>query len=1027
MDKHSLLTFGRIKQFLERELKPKHDRQSPLKIDMCTVAHPNEATALAEGPWKSVAEGHCYGPAYTVFWFRVTGEIPKDWAGETVALIAEVGGERTLWNANTPIHGLDGPHDEFRLTPQAQGGEPVDLVIQAYTMNPQATLHGREPHRDKLVAEVRTAYLAVINRPKRQLYYDLCFVLSLIESLAEGDPNRHMLLRVANDVCNLYRDTPAGWSKSSKALKEAVANLSGEIAHTITPVGHAHLDTAWLWPISMTRLKMAHTTANQLALMERYPKYVFVHSQASQYEWLEEEHPALLKRVKDAIKRGQWEVVGSMWVEADCNLAGGEALVRQILYGRRYFKNVLGVTTEDLWLPDVFGYSAAMPQILRKFGIQAFLTQKISWNQTNKFPHNTFWWQGIDGTKIWSHFPPADTYVGDATPKQLLQSVKNHKDHARSDQSLYVFGHGDGGGGPTEMHLELLKRAETAPCMPEIQWGKKAVEFFQNARETSRDLMTWVGELYLEYHRGTYTSQAANKAGNRDCEFLLRDAELLACFDPGFPANYPSKEFESAWKLLLLNQFHDILPGSSVREVYEDSDRDYASIRKTTHGLIDQHLKAIGQKLNTEGMNQPLAIFHNSSMPTQASIPWTATEAPPVLRCGEQMLATQVIEAFGERSLIFATPQAALASVAVADLREGKPDESLRLKTGPRKLENHEWVVKFDPHGNITSIQSQEDPSLDFVEPGGLANLFQLFEDQPLFWSAWDIDPFSLENPTELIRSDSFEIVERGPVRVAAELHKKFGKSTLKQRISLGPTPGIRFDTWIDWREDDKLLKVAFPVNVNTTRATCDIQFGHVERLTHRNTTWDAAKFEVCAQKWVDLSEGGHGVALINTGKYGHDFIGSTMRLSLLRSPKAPDPECDMGEHRFTYVLLPHFDKVRQADVVSASYAINSPPRCVALESSAGAAGELPRLVHCDNRNVVIEAVKKAEDSNRIVVRLYECHNTRGTAFLSMARPIKRAHLADLNEVPIADLEVMDHGVMFEFKPFEIMTILVEV
>ncbi|HRJ25874.1 MAG TPA: glycoside hydrolase family 38 C-terminal domain-containing protein [Fimbriimonadaceae bacterium] len=1027
MEKHPTITLARIQQFWERELKPRHDESAPLKIETCDGEFRDEAAARANGKWRPAPAGMRYGPAYTIRWFRVTGQIPSAWAGLPVALVAEVGGERTIWRDLSPVHGLDGPHAEAILWQPAQGGEAVDLVIQAYTMNPQATLHGREPARQADVAEVQTAYLTPISKAKRRLAYDVLFVMSLIEGLPETDPGRAHLLRAANQMVNTYRDQPSGWAQASKMLREALESLGGELPHAITPVGHAHLDTAWLWPIRMTRLKMAHTAANQLALMERYPQHVFVHSQASQYEWLETDAPALLLRIKEAIKRGQWEVVGSMWVEADCNLAGGEALVRQILYGKRYFEQKLGVKTEDLWLPDVFGYSAAMPQILKKFGIEAFLTQKISWNQSNKFPHNTFWWKGIDGTAIWSHFPPADTYVGDASPRQLLQSVRQHKDHGRSDQSLYVFGFGDGGGGPTEQHLELLKRAVRTPCLPEIRWGQKAVEFFREARNQSQDLCTWTGELYLEYHRGTYTSQAANKRGNREIEMALRDAEFLACFAPDFPQSYESHQFEKHWKLLLLNQFHDILPGSSVREVYEDSDQDYAQLRQATHESLQTSLTALGRSMETSHMHSPVAVFHNSTIPSQVTMPWPEAPVPESVATGEAYLPVQIVDFAGGRSLIFETPGAALGSVAVVDLSPQAPTEHPRLKTGPRRLENRDWIVRFDPHGNITSIQSVHDPSLDFVEPGKLANVIQLLDDQPLFWSAWDIDPYAFETAKSLIKSDSFEIVEKGPVRVAAEWVKTFGRSRMRQRISLGPTPGIRFETWIDWQEENKLLKAAFPMNVNTTRATCDIQFGHVERPTHRNTSWDAAKFEVCAQKWVDLSEGGHGAALINQGKYGHDFLGSTMRLSLLRAPKAPDPICDMGEHRFTYVLLPHFDDVRAADVVATAYAINAEPRVAPLQPAAGVDGELPRLVACDDRNLIIESVKKAEDSNAIVVRLYECHNSRGSAFLSLARPIKRAFLADLNEQPTLELDRVEDGVAIDYKPFEIITLLIEI
>lgn len=1029
MLKHPALTKSRIKQFIDHDLG-EHllGERVPLDIEYCAKPHPTESDARQNGPWRKVDKGFRYGPAFREVWFRLTGRVPAGWKGKEVGIIAEIGGERTAWHKNVPVRGIDEPHSVYQYLAEAGGNEKIDVAIQVYTRNPQCRVHRRELPREELVEEVQEASLVVVDGTLKALYYDCLFAYDLMEAIETGDPAYATILRALNDCCNAYHPAkPDSIDRCRKILRDALGSLNGELKHTIVPVGHAHLDTAWLWPLRITKLKMAHTTATQLYLMERYPEYVFVHSQASQYEWLERQYPALFKRVKQAVQRGQWEIVGSMWVEADCNLTGGESLVRQFLYGRRYFQKHFGSTTDDMWLPDVFGYSAALPQILQKFGIRYFMTQKISWNQFNKFPHHTFWWQGIDGSKVWAHFPPADTYCGSAEPKEIIRSVKNFADHSRSDLSLYVYGFGDGGGGPTEKHIEFLRRARLAPNLPEVDLGKKALDFFREARSKSRDLMTWTGELYFELHRGTYTSQAANKKANRECEFLLRDAELLSCFRDDFPSRYPARELEEAWKLVLLNQFHDIIPGSSVNEVYRDSDVDYAKVRAMAGRIIAEGLERIGAVLDTSQMRRPVAMFQNATISTQGEIPWTEEEVPTSLACGENALPVQLVEAFGESKLVFETPAEALGAVAVGDLGSAPPSVRSRLKAGGRRIENSDFSVRFDQHGNITSIASLDDRPVEFIEPGKLANVFQIFEDKPLFWSAWDLDVFAYETKRDLVKSESFEIVERGPVRVAVEVVKRFGNSTIRQRISLGPTPGIRFDTEIDWHEEDKLLKVAFPINVNAAKATYEIQFGNVERPTHMNTSWDMARFEVCAQKWADLSEGGHGVALLNDGKYGHDIHGNVMRLSLLRAPKAPDPECDMGVHRFTYVLLPHYDQVQHADVVAAAYALNSPLRHAFLRPSAGQPGELPRLLSVENRNLVVEAVKKAEDSGHLVVRVYECHNTRGTAELYCARPVRAAWLADLNERPLKQLEIDEGLVVFDFKPFEIITVLLEV
>lgn len=1037
MLKHPAITIKRATQWKNDQLTPKVIGQSrPLSIEVCPVAHPDQATAEREGPWHPVQPGEQWGPAYSVRWFRLNGDIPADWADAHVAFRAPLGGERTWWVGNVPERGIDGEHPVIPLTERplgeaitanSDGGYCARLVIQAYATAPHVRVFGDMPEPQPLVETVKDCDLVTVDRELQALIYDVEFVLSLLAHVPESDPGYAALVRTLNDAVNAWAESGrSSVTRSRKWIKDALGSLTAELKHTIYPFGHAHLDTAWLWPIRITELKMAHTASTQLYLMSQYPQYVYVHSQASQYEWVERKHPQLFKRIQDATAQGQWEPIGSMWVEADCNLTGAESLVRQFVYGKRYFLQHFGVETKDMFLPDVFGYSAALPQILHKLGIRYFLTQKISWNQFNKFPHNTFWWQGIDGTKIWTHFPPADTYIGSCEPEEIARSVKQHRDQARSDYSMYLFGWGDGGGGPTERHLELLHRARTAPYMPEIEKGKSARDFYAEARAKSRDLITWVGELYLEGHRGTYTSQAANKLGNRESEFLLRDAEWLFSFAPEFPNQYPAGRIEELWKLVLLNQFHDIIPGSSVREVYVDSDEDYAQIRSEGQDLVDAALEEIASRMDTADMTAPIALFHNSVLPSEGSMPADQEEVQSLTVGSERYPVQRVNDAHGER-YIFETPVEALGAVAVGNLSNQATPPRQRLKAGNRKLENDSYSVRFDANGNITSISLFDDETVEMIEPGRLANLFQLFDDHPMFWEAWDVDPYLHETAQDLVRSERFEVVERGPVRVAVEIEKRFGESLIRQRISLGPTPGIRFDTYVDWRESRKMLKVAFPLNVNAARATYEIQFGHVERATHKNTSWDLAKFEVCAQKWADLSEGGYGAGIINRGKYGYDSDGNVLRLSLLRSPKAPDPICDMGEHRFTYVLLPHFGTVQQSEMVAAAYAINAPVRTKRLTPRAGTHGQLAPFVEVNRRDLVIETVKKAEDSDRIIVRLYECHNTRGRASLKCVRPIKRAWIVNLMEEIDQELELSGDAVLFEYKPFEIITLCLEV
>lgn len=1025
MQKHPDLTIRRVEQFVEMTLRPLLlGDPADLLVEICEDPHPTQQAAAA-GKWKPIKAGASWGPAYRTVWFRASGSIPRSWAGRTVVAILDVGGERTIWKGNQPVWGVDFAHDHYRISRAARGGEKVEVYVEAYGGNPDVRVHGIPPPRQEKPFQVGQVSLRTFDSQVWDFYLDCKFALALLKALPETDVARAHLLRGLNDAANSFDPNKReSLAAAKKLLREASAAKRVDRYHTLTPLGHAHLDTAWLWPLDITVKKMAHTASIQLALMEEYENYVFVHSQAAQYEWLENRYPRLFERIKDKVANHQWEPVGSMWVECDTNVPNGESLVRQFLYGKRYFAQKFDLDTKDMWLPDCFGYSAALPQILRSSGVDSFFTQKISWNQFNKFPHNTFWWQGIDGSRVWSHFPPSDTYTGSSDPAQLLRHLFDNKDSARCDYGLYVYGHGDGGGGPTPEHIEMLLRASRAPGLPQIEW-RRAAEFFEEARTKSRDLAVWVGELYFELHRGTLTSQANNKRMNRVCEFLMRDAEWLACFDPKFPTHYPAKECEALWKKLLLNQFHDILPGSSVREVYEESDRDYADISERANKLIAASLERQGQLCDTSKHQRAVALFSSADIAAETRIPAQRGTAPQSIECEGEVGPVQAISEFGDKLWIFKTPEAAIGRVAVADLRKEEPGGKPRLKVSQRRLENDLWGVQFDSHGNLTSVVSLEDET-EYIEPGKLGNLFQLFEDKPTFWSAWDVEAYALETGTDLVRSERVEVVERGPVRIAVEVEKRFGGSRIVQRISLGPTPGVRFDTLVDWRQNEKLLKVAFPVNVNSSRATYEIQFGNLERPTHRNTAWDLAKFEVCGHKWIDLSEGDQGVALLNDSKYGHDVLGNLMRITLLRAPKAPDPECDMGVHRFTYVMLPHYGAYNWAGVVQAGYAINAPTRYRVIGRSPGPGLQDGPFVSCNDRNIVIEAVKKAEDSKSIICRLYECHNARGRAEIRLARPIRRAALCDLMENEVGELDVRDGCAEFDYTPFVILTVKFE-
>ncbi|HLV81341.1 MAG TPA: glycoside hydrolase family 38 C-terminal domain-containing protein, partial [Chthonomonadaceae bacterium] len=710
-------------------------------------------------------------------------------------------------------------------------------------------------------------------------------------------------------------------------------------------------------------------------------------------------------------------------------------------------KDEFGIETKDLWLPDVFGYAAALPQILKKARIDYFLTQKISWNQINKFPHHTFWWQGIDGTRIFTHFPPADTYNAAMTPKELAYNVRNFRDHGRSDRSLYVYGYGDGGGGPTIEMLENARRLKSVEGMPEVT-QEPALAFFRKAEAEARDLPLWVGELYLELHRGTYTTQARNKKGNRKSELLLRDAEFLCAVNLAGLAAYPLDALDRAWKMTLLNQFHDIIPGSSVQEVYRDSGRDYAEIAHQVGEIVFGAAERLGAAINTTGMRRPVLVVSNLSHFANEAVEVLLREGEaPVTAFGPDGDTVPVqVNTYpdGRRTALFVARNTPLHGYAVWDLgATAMPvEEAEPVTASATHLENEALRVQFDPQtGLITRIFDKDSQREALHETAGeeaegkpgavlperCGNQFQLFEDKPLFWDAWDIDIFAYEKCRIISELDSVEVVENGPVRGAVRMTRTLpgGRSKIVQTVRLtAGSARIDFVTEVDWHETDTLLKVAFPVAVNSPRATYEIQYGNVERPTHYNTSWDLARFEVCAQKWADLSEGDYGIALLNDCKYGYDIHGDTLRLTLLRAPKAPDPEADMGVHTFTYALLPHGGDYRDGEVVENAYALNSPPLTLSLV--ANRAGTLPverSFFEVDNAAVFIEAIKKAEKEEALVVRLYEAHNTRGTVTLTTTLPVTKAYLTDLLETDLEELPLSGGAVTLPILPFEIVTV----
>ncbi|MCX7706554.1 MAG: alpha-mannosidase, partial [Anaerolineae bacterium] len=797
---------------------------------------------------------------------------------------------------------------------------------------------------------------------------------------------------------------------------------NGDGQHNLSAVGHAHIDTAWLWPIAETRRKCIRTFATAVRYMADYPDYHFACSQAQQYAWIKEMAPGLYERIRAQVAAGRFVPAGGTWVEMDCNIPAGESLVRQFLYGQRFFRQEFGITCRELWLPDVFGYSAQLPQIMRLAGIRYFLTTKLSWNQFNQLPANTFLWEGLDGTRVLTHFPPLDTYNAMATVSDVLKSSAKFRDHERGRESYLVFGLGDGGGGPTLAMLEQLARMKDVDGLPRVEMRSPA-EFFARCEADIREPTVWSGELYLELHRGTYTTQARVKRANRQCELLLRDVEFLSAVATclkGLP--YPGAELERLWKLVLLNQFHDIIPGSSIAEVYRDTAAQHAKVLDTGETLRHRAVDALLDNIPDASAAENICVINTLGIPRDEVV--ALPDGVPARQVGADGRPLGIVHAPALGYAVFsavASPDVQPDSGRRTLVRTvASPDVQIVETPDQFVLENDLVRATLDRGGGLVSLFDKR-VGRECIAPGAAGNRFVLFDDHPANWDAWDVDIFHLEKRREAGPATRARVLEAGPLRVAVEFTYRLSPaSTLIQVVSLTAlSPRLDFANEVEWHEDHKFLKVEFPLALRAAEATYEIQYGHIRRPTHWNTSWDMARFEVPAQRWADLSEPDFGVALLNNSKYGYGVHGNVMRLSLLRSPKEPDPTADMGHHAFCYALLPHPGTPREANVVMEAYRFNVP----LLVSRTAAEPTEASFFGVDTPAIVIDWIKKAEDSDALIVRLYEAAGTHARGRLSSPLPVAAAAICNLLEEDEAPVAWQDGGVTLDLRPFEIVTL----
>ena len=1008
-DDRSLLEARLARVLKERIVPAIYPESVPLEVGIWTA--PGEPVPVAEGlaaPRGPLAVGDAWGAPWGTSWITVTGTVPAEWAGRTVEAILDLGFdsnkpgfqcEGLVYRPDgSPVKGINPNNQWVRVADEAAGGESVELHIEAASNPCILDYHPFLPTElgdvrtsgDQLQYRIARMDLAVLDEQVWNLVMDLEVLGELMAELPVDGARRWELLRAidrALDAVDL-QDVNGTAAAARAELAEAFAAPAVPSAHRISAIGHAHIDSAWLWPLRETVRKVARTTANMTNLLETEPDFIFAMSQAHQYAWIKEHRPEVYEKVVKAVSEGRFVPTGGMWTEADTNMPSSEAMARQFVHGKRFFLEEFGVENEEAWLPDTFGFAGGLPQIIKAAGSKWLLTQKISWSTTNKFPHHTFLWEGIDGTRVFTHFPPIDTYNCSMKGREIAHAARNFKEKGSAARSsLAPTGWGDGGGGTTREMIAKAARLRDLEGSAKVEWEKPA-DFFAKAEAEYQDPQVWVGELYLELHRATLTTQAGTKQGNRRSENLLREAEqwaATAAVRLGADYAYPYADLDRIWKEVLTHQFHDILPGSSIAWVHRETEAAHAKAAEELNTIIDGAQQALAGAPSADPTSGSVVVFNSA----------------PHARNGVPALA--------------AAPEPARNGAATVAARPG----------GGFVLDNGLVRAEIDERGLLVSLFDHH-ADRESIAPGAPANLLQLHQDFPNQWDAWDVDKHyrhSFTDITEVSALTSSSDASAATVSVTRD----FSASHVSQRIVLGAgARRLDIHTDVDWHETEKFLKLAFPLDVRAERYAAETQFGHLFRATHVNTSWEAAKFEACNHKFVHFEEPGWGVALVTESTYGHDVtrdvraadLGTTttVRVSLLRAPKFPDPRADQGAHSFHHALVPG---ATIGDAVREGYGSNLPERRV-----PGAAVVAP-LVAIDDDAVVVSALKLADDgSGDVVVRCYEANGGRAAARVTPGFGFAgEVQVCDLLERRIGAAELEDGAVRLRLRPFQLVTL----
>ena len=961
------------------------------------------------------------------YWFRTTYTVPEELEGKSIWI--RISSQIDEWDdgrnpqfivfVNGEVYqGIDMNHRECLITRSGKAGETLTIDLQAYT----GIMHEEFALRTQIEE---------IDAEIEKLYYDLWVPLAAFSRMEADDKNRKDIEHVLNETINLldlrtpysddvYRSVREASAYIRKALYEDMAGYEDVIA---TCIGHTHIDVAWWWTVAQTREKVGRSFATVLKLMDEYPNYKFMSSQPQLYAFLKERYPELYEKAKQRIKEKRWEPEGGMWVEADCNLTSGESLVRQFMHGKRFFKEEFGVDNRILWLPDVFGYSGALPQIMKKCGIDYFMTTKLAWNQFNKVPYDTMMWRGIDGTEVLTHLittlgvsqPIKDyftTYNGMLHPDAIMGGWMRYQNKDINNDILVSYGYGDGGGGPTREMLETSIRMEKGiKGIPKVrqEFSRTYFEELEERVKGDRRLPVWEGEFYFEYHRGTYTSMARNKRSNRKAELGLMDLELLSVLAQA-QAAYPAEELDRMWKKVLINQFHDILPGSAIHEVYEVTKEEYAALQKEIKALEEERLHAL------VGDGEGITIF-NTTGHDRSDIVELGEIHAEALKDAEGVIYP--VQKTAEGAVVYVEHLPSKGYKTFAAVSSEIEQKTPFVLVDDHTLETPFYTIHLDAEGRFDRIYDKENDR-EVLQDGKKGNQFRMYEDKPMCFDNWDVDIYYTEKYWDVNDVISMEWTECGPVRATLEMERKESNSVIRQKIHFyADRRRIEFETYVDWKEHQTLLKVHFPVNVHTDEATFDVQFGNLTRKVHTNTSWDKARFESCGQKWIDLSEGHYGVSMLNDCKYGHSVKDSDMALTLIKSGIEPNPVADQEEHYFTYAIYPHAEKWQEAKTVEQAYDLNQP----AIAVAGGKPGSMLSKASVDRSNVVLETIKCAESGHGIIIRMYESENALTKTNLVVEGNYNKAFACNLLEEEEAELELKDGVVCVQLKPYEVVTV----